>query len=200
MTETALSLLLDGGPLILLVTTLLSCLAVPVPTSLLMLSAGAFAASDDLSLATVAPAALAGALIGDQAGFAIGRRGGAALTSRLSARPGPAKLLVDARAFLDRWGGAGVFLSRWLFSPLGPYVNFLAAGLGMSWFSFTLWASLGEAVWVGVYVGLGYAFSDQLSALAGALSSASGALAAGALTIGLGYLLIHADRRRQPHP
>ena len=63
-----------GVPLLAL-ATLLSCLALPVPSSLMMLAAGAFAASGDLALTGAALAALAGALLGDQLGFALGRSG-----------------------------------------------------------------------------------------------------------------------------
>jgi len=201
VTETLLSILLAGRPAILLLATFLSCLAVPVPTSLMMLSAGAFVAAGDLALVSVAAAALSGAILGDQTGFLIGRRGGPAIRHRLSRRRQTARVLNDASSLLQRWGAPGIFLSRWLFSPLGPYVNFLAAGLGMNWATFTLWAGLGECVWVALYVGLGHVFSDQLSAVADALSNASWALAAGALTIGLGVWLIKSDQaRKAPRP
>jgi len=82
-----------------------------------------------------------------------------------------------------------VFFSRWLVSPLGPYVNFLSGGTRVNWLTFTLWDIAGEAVWVGLYVGLGFAFSDQLEAVGQILGNLSGALAAGLVTFALGWML-----------
>ena len=50
MTEWLLNALATGGVPILAVITCLSCLAMPVPASLMMLGAGALAVSGDLSL------------------------------------------------------------------------------------------------------------------------------------------------------
>ena len=47
------------GPALLGITTFLSCLALPVPSSLMMIAAGAFVASGDLSLPMVAATAYA---------------------------------------------------------------------------------------------------------------------------------------------
>ena len=148
MTEAALDLLLGGGPVILALATFLSCLALPVPSSILMLSAGAFAASGDLNLATVVLAALAGAVLGDQAGFLLGRAGQGRIATLATRSDAARRLAADASRLIQHRGNTGVFLSRWLFSPLGPYVNFAAAGLGMDRSRFTLWAALGEVVWV----------------------------------------------------
>jgi len=75
MTELFLSLVIQYGVIILFVTTFLSCIALPVPASLVMLAGGGFAANGDLSLAGVLGAAYLGAVLGDQAGFRIGRSG-----------------------------------------------------------------------------------------------------------------------------
>lgn len=169
MTETAFALLAAWGTPILALATFLSCLAVPVPTSAMMLAAGAFAASGVLALPAVLAAALLGAVAGDQAGYALGRVAGPAVTRRLPPDP-----LVRAQTAMDRRGGLAVFLSRWLFSPLGPYVNLLAGATRMGWARFTAAGVSGEAVWVALYVGLGAAFADQLAALAQLLADSAG--------------------------
>jgi len=162
-----------------------------------MLSAGAFSAGEDLNLWACAAAALAGAVLGDQAGFALGLR----FAGVLDRAKGKAALsIAKARAFTERRGGPGVFLSRWLFSPLGPYVNYIAGATGMAWARFSLWSVLGEIVWVTLYVGAGFTFADQLEAVATILSNASGAAAGLVVTLGLGaWLWRHsAPRRRRP--
>ena len=187
MTDLLLSLVADYGALMLFVTTFLSCLAIPMPSSLMMLAGGGFIASGDLGLTTAVSAAYLGAVAGDQTGFQIGRKAGAWL-----ARAPKRKALLDkANTLTTRYGGAGVFLSRWLFSPLGPYVNFGGGATGYNWSGFTLWGALGEAVWVILYVSLGYVFADRIIEVAEILGNASGFLAAGAVTIGLGFWLRH---------
>lgn len=189
MTDSLLILLAEHGPAIVWLTTLLACLAVPIPASLVMLAAGGFAAAGDMSLLPVLLAALAGAVMGDHLGYAIGRWGGAGLWARLEARPSTAQLLLHARGRLQANGGRTVFLSRWLFSPLGPYVNVVAGAAGLGLRRFTLACLLGEMVWVSGYTGLGYGFSsqiDRIEALAGEIGFAS---AAGVLALVLGRML-----------
>ena len=189
MTDTLLALVPQYGAALLMVVTFLSCLALPVPASIMMLTGGAFAAGGDLSLLSVGGAAFAGAVAGDQAGYAIGRFGEGWIDRQTRAHPRRLALLERARAFSRRWGGPGVFFSRWLVSPLGPYVNFLSGAADVGWRRFALWAMAGEAVWVGLYVGLGYGFASRLEAVAEILGNVSGALAAGLVTVLLGLFL-----------
>lgn len=186
MTDTLAQLVVHYGLWLILGATFLSCLAVPVPTSLVMLSAGAFSAGDDLNVWFCAAVALAGAVLGDQAGFALGRHF-AHLLNR--ARGKTAQTIARAREFTLRHGVSGVFLSRWLFSPLGPYVNYIAGGSGMGWARFSLASLAGEATWVAIYVGAGYTFADQLETVANVLGNASGAAAGLVITVLLGRWL-----------
>lgn len=189
MTEFLLSLIVDYGGGLLFLVTYLSCLAIPVPSSLLMLAGGGFVASGDLTALGVIGAAYLGAMLGDQTGFHLGKRAGDLIETRFAKGRKRAALRQRALDLTTQYGGSGVFLSRWLFSPLGPYVNFVGGAAGLNWFSFTMWGAIGEAVWVSLYVGLGYAFADRISELADLLGSASGFMAAGVVTAGLGYWL-----------
>jgi membrane protein DedA with SNARE-associated domain len=184
------------GAVVLFVGTFLSCLALPVPSSLLMLAAGAFVVSGDIPLWQAFFAALAGALAGDQAGYAIGRAGGGWVLRHALRKPAARRLSDRAHELADRYGGYGVFLSRWLFSPLGPYVNFIAGAAGPAWLRFTLWAAAGEVIWVTLYLGLGMTFSDQITAVAAIAGNAAGFLATAMLALLLGLLLRERVRRR----
>lgn len=187
MSETLLALVPTYGFWLLAVCTFCSCLALPIPASILMMAAGGFAAAGDLSLTASGLAALGGAVTGDQVGYIAGRKGGAGLTARLGARAAP---LVKATDLLSRRGGVAVFLSRWLVSALGPYVNLAAGAAGLSWPRFTLWAVMGEAVWVGLYLGTGYSFAGNLQAASDMALDLLGFLAAGAVAIGLAWWLL----------
>jgi membrane protein DedA with SNARE-associated domain len=199
MTEWLLPLVPVWGLWLVGGTTLLSCLALPVPASLVMLAAGGFAAAGDLVLWQVAVAAFVGAVAGDHAGFLLGRGVGAALLARLSRAPKRAAVVAHASDYLRARGAAAVFLSRWLFSPLGPYVNLAGGAAGLSYRRFTPADLAGEALWVGLYTGLGFAFADRIVALGQLLGNASGALAAGAVAVGLG-LRLRALLRRPERP
>lgn len=185
MSDWVLALVPNYGLILIFATTLLSCLALPVPSSLIMLSAGGFAASGELILLETGLAAFAGAILGDTIGFIIGRRA-AGLVERKAGK------LTKARSLIQRRGSLGVFLSRWLVSPLGPYVNLVAGAGGLAFPRFILPAFLGELLWVSLYIGLGFWFSGQVVEIASLLGNASGFLAGLALTIGLGLWLRHA--------
>ena len=116
------------------------------------------------------------------AGFWLGSR---VWRGRRAPAPGTQALITRARAFLHRCGGIAVFLSRWLVSPLGPYINLLAGAGGLSWYRFSLGSLSGEAVWVALYVLLGWLFSTQIETIADLASNAVGLLATLAIAAGL---------------
>lgn len=198
MTETLLSLTATHGVWIVMVCAYLSCLAVPIPTALVMMAAGAFAAAGELEFPVLLVAGWGAAVLGDQTGYLLGRRLGGPLLNRLASKPVRAALVTRARDTVARHGEMGVFLSTWLFAPLGPWVNLTAGAAGLSWARFTLWDAAGEAIWVTVYLSLGHAFGSNLDALAGLMGNLSGFLAAGLSSVVLGWLLM---RRvgRAPH-
>lgn len=196
MSDTLFQLLANYGTPLLAFVTFASCLAAPVPSSLMMLAAGAFVASGDLALSAVIGAAFGGAVLGDQVGFAVGKRGGTYVESKLSTRPKRRRLYARARSYLLSHGGYGVFLTRWLFSPLGPYANLAAGAAKLSWARFTLWAAAGEAVWVSLYVSLGQVFSQNLAMASDLMTQALGLLAALGASIFLGRWLLKLSKLR----
>ena len=179
------------------VSSFLSCLLVPIPTALVMLAGGAFAASGDLSLMAVLGAAYAGALLGDQTGFRIGRAFGSRLIKLAEGRPKVQDRFAKARDMVSEKGGPAVFFSTWLLAPLGPWVNIAAGAGGLNGVTFTLWDAAGEAIWVGFYVLVGYTFASDIQSLANILSNAVGFVVAGVLTLGFGVLLLRRWRARE---
>ena len=148
MTNTFFELVSTYGALVIFASTFLSCLFLPIPSSLIMLAGGAFVASGDLSLLQVAGAAYVGAILGDQVGYRIGQAGGALAIARLSQHPGRARLVLRAQDVLDRHGGAAVFFSTWAVAQLGPWVNVIAGAVKLDPLRFTFWDAAGEAIWV----------------------------------------------------
>ncbi len=203
MSETVFTLITDYGPLAIFISAFLSCLALPIPTSLMMLTGGAFVATADLDLFSVVLAAYTGAVIGDQAGFLIGRYGGTPVIERLARAPARRAVLARARALVDRHGGLGVFFSTWAIAPLGPWVNFVAGATGLGWLRFTVADVLGEVIWVTLYVGLGYAFAANVAAVAEAMGDLMGLLVALAVALGAALWIravLKAQKARRPEP
>ncbi len=195
MTDAILALApVYGLPFLALITGL-SCLGLPAPASVVMMLMGSFTAAGEFGLAPVLATALASAIGADQLGFFIGRFGGQSVTARISSRPGRKAALDRATKEIERHGRLGVFLSRWLFSPLGPYVNLITGATGFPWTRFTIFGVIGEVVWVSIHVGLGIAFSDNVLAIAEIVGDASGFLAAGVVAVFLGWRLFKILRR-----
>jgi membrane protein DedA with SNARE-associated domain len=178
VTELLMGLVPAYGAAAIFLVTAVSCLGVPVPGSLALLVGGSFVASGDLGLGAVAGAGLGGALMGDQAGYWLGAVGGERAQA-FAGRHGLASAIERARALSERWGGAGVFFSRWLFAPLGPSVNLVSGMVGAAWARFTIYDALGEIVWVTLYISLGYVFSRSIVEIAELTGDLAWFLAAG---------------------
>jgi membrane-associated protein len=200
MTDLILTLVTDYGVAIVFCVTFFSYFALPVPSSLLMITSGGFAATGDLVLSTVFIAAFTGAVLGDNTGYWIARGLGEKLDSWLDKHPKRAALKSKGAAFMHKRGGSSVFFSCWLVAPLGPYINYISGITKFTWARFALWGILGEIVWVRLYVGLGYTFADNINALSNMLGNASGFITALVAVIGLGWWLMNvAKKSRAAH-
>ncbi|MCC1480047.1 DedA family protein [Roseibaca sp. Y0-43] len=197
MTDLLFSLVSTYGLWVVGASAFLSCLALPIPTSAVMLGAGAFAASGDFVLWQVLATAWGAAVLGDQTGYQLGRWGGPPLLERLSSHPARARLIARGRASVRSHGSMGVFLSTWLFAPLGPWVNLIAGAAHLPRARFTLWDALGEAIWVAAYVGLGYAFAARLESVSALLADWSGLVLALGVGLALAFLLLARVRHRR---
>lgn len=189
MTETLLRLVPEWGALLVALANFLACMALPIPASLVMLAGGAFAASGDLPFGVIWAAGLAGAVLGDQAGYLLGRHAGGPLLQRIGARRKSGRLLRRAVDWLHERQRPAVFYSRWLVSALGPYVNLAAGAARLPWRRFAVASASGEAIWVTIYLGLGYRFSANIQALGSTLGNLGLAVAAGVVALLLGRVL-----------
>jgi membrane-associated protein len=194
MTAWVLALVPEYGLWLIFATTFLSCLALPFPASIVMLAAGGFAAAGDLQLWQAFLAAAAGGIAGDQVGYWVGRGLGAPFLARLGADPGRERLLARAHELMERRGASAVFFSRWLLSPLGPWVNLVAGSAAFGWKRFSVFGVAGEAVWAGLYVGAGYVFAGNIQAASDTIGSALGMIAGAGAAVILGYWLFSSPR------
>lgn len=178
----------------------LAALGVPLPATLLLLAAGAFVDQGSLSLGPVLGVAIVAAVLGDLTGYCLGRWGGPPLVARLGRWTGGAARLEQAERLTRRWGGWGVFLSRWLLTPFGPVLNLASGVAGYSLLAFLCFDILGEALWVALYVLLGKFFSDQVQTLSALLGNVTWAVVGVAAMLGIVWLLVRGCRAPQPLP
>jgi membrane protein DedA with SNARE-associated domain len=163
--------LVQYGLPVLFAAILLAAIGTPLPATLLLLTAGAFVAHGELNLWWVVGLATCAAVLGDQLGYGIGRWGSQRLITRLSRWGGGASRMAQAQQVAARWGGAGVFFSRWLLTPIGPVVNLTSGIARYPWPTFFCVDVAGEVLWVCMYVMLGRIFSDQVQTLSSALGN-----------------------------
>jgi membrane-associated protein len=166
----------------------IGCAGLPLPGSLMLVAAGSFAQLGEMKLWQVITVASAGSVLGDQIGYGLGRWSGR-LAEQLSRKLGGEEKLKSAKEFTKHWGGTGIFFSRWLVTPLGPWLNLTSGMAAYSWPRFVLWDVLGEVLWVVLYVMLGELFSDRVQALAEILGSLAWVLAGMVLAVILGWQL-----------
>ena len=177
-----------GSPALFAVVAV-AAIGVPLPVTLLLIVAGSLVSQGLMNLWWSIALAGAGSVIGDQIGYAIGRWGGTALVSRLSALLGGEQRLSEAEAKARQWGGPGVFFSRWLISPLGPWINFVSGIAEYPWIRFLVWDIIGEFLGVVIYILLGRVFSDRVLALEAALGQFTWAVVALIAAVVLGWQL-----------
>ena len=173
----------------------IAALGVPLPITLLLIVAGSMVAQGAMSLWWVIAAASAGSILGDQAGYAIGRWGGQAAVTKLSQVFGKSVDLQAVEKKVKAWGGPGIFITRWLLTPLGPWINLASGTAAYPWRQFLFWDALGEITGAAIFISIGRIFSDRVMAMDAVLGNVTWAAAALLAAVILGYQLLSYWRR-----
>jgi len=165
-----LTLVLLYGYPVVAVTVFAAALGVPLPATAVLLAAGALTVDDSMQVEVLIPLVAAAALAGDCAGYALGRWLGYPALLRHGPRVGlTAPRFAAVHGFFQAWAGPGVFLTRWLLTPLASPLNLLAGATGFAAMSFVSFAGAGELLWSAAYVGLGYVFGTSWTAVSDAV-------------------------------
>lgn len=196
----------DYGVFAVMLMVAMEALGAPVPGETLLIFASILAARGEMSLPALLVFAWAGAVMGDNIGYAIGRSLGRATILRYGAKIG----LNDARfewieSIFRSYGPATVGFAR--FIAILRQLNGIVAGiLGMPWWRFLLFNALGGALWVTAWVFAGFYFGEHVSvvtALAHHTKIVAGLLAAAILLLALksaGPVLRRASRALGTRP
>ena len=139
---------------------------IPFPGETALVVGAVYAATyHTLDIPLVIIAAAVGAILGDNLGYSIGRRGGYPLLQRIATllHLNISRLSYSER-FFERHGDKTVFFGRF-FSILRTWVAFLAGLHRMPRRVFFIWNAAGGIVWATVYGSLGYLLGHNLPLL-----------------------------------
>jgi membrane protein DedA with SNARE-associated domain len=135
-----------GYPLLFLVVMAESS-GFPVPGETGLIAAAVLSSQGKLHIQFVIPIAAMAAIIGDNIGYQIGRKGGRWLLERPGAfRRQRLQVLSTGEPFFDRHGPKAVFFGRFVLG-LRVWASWLAGANHMRWRSFFLWNALGGICW-----------------------------------------------------
>src|SRR4051794_5418012 len=185
-----LSLIGQYGYLIVFFGVLLESAGVPLPGETILLVSGFMVQQGYLDLGDAIIFGALGAVVGDQIGYWVGRRGGRPLVLRW----GHYVLITPERlerteSFFERHGGKAVFLARFV-AGLRVFGALVAGISRMRWMTFLLYNALGGATWAAAAVLVGYLVGGSLDLVVRWVGRASillGILLALALILYLGY-------------
>ena len=135
-----------GYPLLVLLV-MSETSGVPVPGETALITAALLASRGDLNIELVIVLAAAAAIVGDNIGYLIGRKGGRWALER----PGRfhrerLRVIATGEPFFERHGPKAVFFGRFVLG-LRVWASWLAGATHMRWRSFLLWNALGGICW-----------------------------------------------------
>ena len=135
-----------GYPLLFLVVMGESS-GIPVPGETALITGGVLASQGKLQIEVVIAIAAAAAIVGDNIGYLIGRKGGRWILER----PGRferqrSEVITLGEPFFAKHGPKAVFFGRFVLG-LRVWASWLAGATHMHWRDFFLWNALGGICW-----------------------------------------------------
>jgi len=165
---------------------MLESMGLPLPGETALVSAALYGgATGHFALWEVIAVAFAGAVVGDSAGYWIGRT----LGFRLLARYGRHVRITEDRLKIGRYlfrrhGGKIVFFGRFV-ALLRVLAALLAGANHMPWPRFLVMNAAGGLVWAATFATAAYVFGDRVSRLEGPIAIALLAVVAAGVAVAL---------------
>jgi len=173
-----------GAAAVMVILTFES-LGLPLPGESLLILASVLAGRGELSLPLLMLAAWAGAVMGDNIGYLIGRRLGRILIVRYGSKIGiTADRLSRVEAVFGRYGSVTVAFARFV-NVLRQLNGVVAGMLKMDWRRFLFFNALGGALWVSAWTLTGFYLGAHVSDI----KAVSHDLERAGAILGLGVLL-----------
>jgi membrane protein DedA with SNARE-associated domain len=135
------------GYIVLFLLVMAESSGIPIPGETALIAAAVLASQGKLEIELVIGFAALGAIIGDNIGYSIGRKGGRWVLER----PGRFQherltILEVAEPFFERQGPKVVFFGRFVLG-LRVWASWLAGATRMRWRSFLFWNACGGITW-----------------------------------------------------
>ncbi|GBQ82690.1 hypothetical protein AA14337_2409 [Acetobacter malorum DSM 14337] len=176
------TLLQHYGYGIVTLIVMMESMGVPVPAEACIITASLYCLkTHHLAIGWVAVAAVAGAIIGDNIGYIIGRKVGLPLLEKYGPRFGlTSQRLILGQYLFHHHGSAIVFCGRFI-SVVRVFVAVLAGACRMHWPRFMLFNALGGTCWAGGYALGTYALGRKISEVSGPVGLVIGIAAIGGM-------------------
>ena len=183
------------GYLAVLVFVAIESTGIPFPGETMLLAAAIVAGtSHHLSIVFVIAAAAAGAILGDNLGFWVGREGGFRLLRRYGRyiHLDERKLKLGQYLF-QKHGGKVVFFGRFI-AVLRAWAAFLAGTNRMKWLRFLVYNAMGGILWATIYGVGGYFLGNSVHSFSGPIAIITVALAV-IILVAFFFLVRHNEKR-----
>jgi membrane protein DedA with SNARE-associated domain len=170
MSEYLLTQVVNFGAPLLWLVVFIGGLGVPLPCTVLVIAAGAFARQGILPWHTTALFSIVSVVLGDIISYSFGFYTREKVLDRFSDTP----RWRQAEKTFRKWGPLSIFFSRFLVTAIALPVNLMS---GTTRYPFRKWLTYdaaGEIVWILGYGGLGYLFGSQWEVVSEFLSNFGG--------------------------
>jgi membrane protein DedA with SNARE-associated domain len=157
MSDFLLTQVINYGAPLLGLFVFIGGLGVPLPCTVLVIAAGAFARQDILPWHTTALISIVCVVIGDSVSYFIGYYASEKAMKRFKGTP----QWIQAEQSFQKWEPASIFFSRFLVTAIALPVNLLSGTTRYPFRKYFIYDILGEIVWIFGYGGLGYLFGSQ---------------------------------------
>jgi membrane protein DedA with SNARE-associated domain len=180
------------GPLVVGLFVFIESVGIPAPAETALISAAIYAGkTHQLSIAGVLASAAAGAVLGDNLGYWIGRELGYRVVLRYGRHIGLTEQRIKLSQYLFlRYGGKVVFFGRFVV-VLRTIAAFFAGVNHMPWRRFLLFNAAGGIVWVTAYGLAAYYFGTTIDRVRGPIGILALVLAAFAVIASIVLLRRH---------
>ena len=180
--------------LVMFVLLTLESFGLPLPGETALIACGVLASQGVLSVVSVILVAIAAAIIGDNLGYWVARRGGRRLLGRYRlTRRYAEQYLPRGERFFAEHGGKAVFFGRFV-AVLRVTAAWTAGLARMGWWRFFAWNAAGGIVWATGVGLIAYFLGDAAAKAIGryGLYAAGGAI----LLAAIGFLIVRRIERR----
>lgn len=179
-------------------TVLVGSIGVPLPSTVVVLAAGSISTDGDPDFWMLFGVILVAAVLGDVTSYSLGRWTSHVVLGPVGARVGLTAARIEAveRSF-ERWGGLLILVSRCLLTGLALPTNLVAGASTYPMARFVAYVVVGEAIWTGQLLTLGWLFGPSWVSLLDYLDDAVMVLTMLALAIVLGIVLVRLLRQQR---